>query len=124
MHKKWLPPLGLSLTLLLTLGLGRMAVAADGDVKKGAEIYEVQKCGRCHGKLGKGDGRVLLKLKVKSVDWTDNDAMGKLSDDYLFTIIQKGGKAIGKSQKMLPYGRKLRDTETKDLIAFIRSLAK
>ncbi len=123
MQSKWLPPLGLFLTLLLMLGLGWTAVAAEGDAKEGAEIYKAERCGSCHGKMGAGDGRVLTRLKKKTVNWTDKDAMAELSNEYLSTIIQKGGKATGKDTLMGPYPS-LGETEIKDLIAFIRSLAK
>lgn len=123
MQSKGLLPLGLFLTLLLMLGLGSTAVAAEGDTKKGAEIYEAERCGSCHGKMGAGDGPVLVRLKRKTVNWTDKDAMAKLSNEYLFDIIQKGGKAIGKDTLMVPYPS-LKETEIKDVIAFIRSLAK
>jgi mono/diheme cytochrome c family protein len=49
--------------------------------------------------------------------------MNALSDAHLFSVIQKGGPAVGKSQLMAAWGGALTDAQIRDVIAFIRTLA-
>lgn len=98
---------------------------AQGDAKAGAEVFQEQKCARCHGDRGKGDGPTIekLKTKVQMPNWTDKTAVSQLPDEYFAQIIAKGGKAIGKSAIMPSFGEKLTETQITNLVAFIRSLA-
>ena len=50
--------------------------------------------------------------------------MNPLTDDYLFKVIKFGGAAVGKSPMMAPVGGLLSDQQIRNVIAFIRSLAK
>ena len=107
--------------------LAEYQAAAQGNVEAGAKQYkEVQNCKECHGDAGKGDGFVLplLKVKVEMHSWTDKAFMSELTDEYLAEIITKGGEALGKSAAMLEYADKLNEQQVKDLVAFIRSLAR
>jgi mono/diheme cytochrome c family protein len=81
------------------------------------------KCDKCHGEGGKGDGATAAKLKMELMDWTDKAAMAKMTDADLHAVIEKGGKAVGKSPKMPPYGKKLDTKGIDDIVAWIRSLA-
>ena len=116
---------GAVLGLFALFSLAASEAVAQEDAKAGAGLYQEQKCTRCHGDSGKGDGPTAVKLKgkVEILDWTDKAAMSKLTDEYLTEIIAKGGKAIGKSAIMPSYAEKLDDTQIKDLVAFIHSLA-
>jgi mono/diheme cytochrome c family protein len=107
--------------------LAEHQAAAQGNVEAGAKQYkEVQNCKECHGDGGKGDGFILplLKVKVEMHSWTDKAFMSALPDEYLAEIITKGGEALGKSAAMLEYSDKLNEQQVKDLVAFIRSLAR
>jgi mono/diheme cytochrome c family protein len=113
-------------TFAMILGFGLLAGPAFGaDVKSGMD-YAVHHCAKCHGTDGKGNGPALAVIGVTTppVDWTDKAAMSKLTDDYLTEIIQKGGKAVGKSTHMPAYADKLSGTQVADLVAYIRSLSK
>jgi mono/diheme cytochrome c family protein len=115
----------LPLVLLVTIvwvGIGD-AGNSKGEAGAGSAIYEKQ-CLRCHGEQGKGDGPASKLLKTKPHDLTDKAFMGKLSDEDLFKIIAKGGEGVGKSKLMPAYEQKLKEKEIRDLVAFIRSLAK
>ena len=94
------------------------ADAASGKVK-----YQ-QFCGACHGLGGKGDGPGAASLKPKPRDHTDGKYMKTLSDDQLFKITKMGGPSVGKSPLMPPWGGALSDQDIKNVIAFIRTLAK
>ena len=107
--------------------LAEYQAVAQGNVEAGAKQYkEVQNCKECHGDGGKGDGFILplLKVKVEMHSWTDKAFMSALPDEYLAEIITKGGEALGKSAVMLEYSDKLNEQQVKDLVAFIRSLAR
>jgi mono/diheme cytochrome c family protein len=115
------------LGLFVVFALAASQAAAQGNREAGAELYKnVLNCKECHGDGGKGDGFVLplLKVKVQMHDWTDKAVMSPLTDDYLAEIIIKGGEALGKSEVMLKYADQLTDQQVKDLVAFIRSLAR
>lgn len=94
------------------------ADAAAGKVK-----YQ-QFCGACHGPTGKGDGPGAASLNPRPRDHTDSKYMKTLSDDQLFKITKMGGAAVGKSPTMPPWGGALSDQDIKNVVAFIRSLAK
>ncbi len=96
-------------------------VAAEGET--GATLYKKHKCARCHGDEGKGDGPVFAK-KGKSIgDWTQPATLAEFDDAYLAEIIIKGGKALGKSAKMLKYGRKLNEEQVATLVEYVHTLA-
>ena len=46
------------------------------------------------------------------------------SAEHLFSVIQQGGTAVGKSPLMGPWGAVLNDAQIRDVIAYIRTLAK
>ena len=93
------------------------AFAADGK-----EIYS-RSCSTCHGPAGKGDGAAAAALNPKPQDLTNKANMSKLDDAYMSNIIAKGGSAVGKSP-LMPAFSQLKDQDVKDLVAYIRSLAK
>ncbi|HXZ88116.1 MAG TPA: cytochrome c [Candidatus Binataceae bacterium] len=108
--------------LFATLMAGR---AAAGDAQSGAQIFKAN-CARCHGASAKGDGPDLVKLQaaVTPDDWTDGETNRGLADDFIVSMITKGGKANGKSAIMPAFGDKLSGEQIQDLVAFIRSVAK
>ncbi len=113
------------LTLVLTLAISVCPAAAAGDAAAGAKIF-AERCARCHGKDGRGNGPDLAKLHPSSspVNWTRSVVMKKWSDKEIVDIITKGGKAVDSSPVMPPFGGKLSDAQIQDLLAFIRALAK
>ncbi len=72
------------------------------------------KCAMCHGADGKGSA---MGTKMGVHDFTSAEVQ-KQTDEQLTETITKG------KGKMPAYGAKLKDTEIKDLVGFIRSLAK
>jgi mono/diheme cytochrome c family protein len=109
----------------LVIGMSGIATRAlaQGDATAGAQLFVQNKCGNCHGQTGKGDGSVAKKQQITLLDWTDAAAMAKITDAYMTDIIEKGGKAIGKSSRMPRYGHKLSTAEIQHLVAYTRSLA-
>jgi cytochrome c6 len=79
-----------------------------------AGLYK-SKCAGCHGADGKGDTPVAKKLGVR--DFASPEVQ-KETDQELIDITTKG------KNKMPGYGSSLKDTQIKDLVAYIRDLAK
>jgi len=115
--------MGTGLAILLILALVPTMVLAQGNAENGKTLF-TKYCGSCHGPNGKGDTPVAAALNPKPKDLTDKKYMAGLKDDYLFNLIQKGGAAVGKSPLIPPFGSQLKDGDIRDVIAFLRSLAK
>jgi len=81
---------------------------------KSAATYKA-KCATCHGADGKGDTPAGKSTKVRG--FADAEVV-KASDDDLAGIIEKG------KAKMPGYGKSMKPDEIKDMVAYIRSLAK
>ena len=79
-----------------------------------ASLYKT-KCAACHGADGKGDSPMAKKLGVR--DFASPEVQ-KQSDEDLFTVTQKG------RNKMPGFASSLKDPQIKDLVAYIRGLAK
>jgi mono/diheme cytochrome c family protein len=111
--------------ILTAVAFTAAPVFAAGDASAGAKIY-AQNCARCHGSTAKGDGPDLIKLQaaVSPDDWTDQQTNAGLSEDFIVSMITKGGKANGKSPIMPAFGDKLNAPQVQNLAAFIRSVAK
>ena len=98
-------------------------VLAQRNVEKGKGLF-TQNCAACHGPAGKGDGAAAAALTPKPRDLTEKAYMVGLQDQYLVNIVQKGGAAVGKSAMMPPWGAAMKDDEIRDVITFVRTLAK
>jgi cytochrome c6 len=81
---------------------------------KSAATYKA-KCATCHGADGKGDTPAGKSTKVRS--FADPEVV-KQSDDDLVGIIEKG------KAKMPGYSKSMKPDEIKDMVAYIRALAK
>jgi len=89
---------------------------------EGKKFYS-QYCSTCHGEKGKGDGPAAQALPVKPADHTSGAIMNQLSDQFLMTIIAKGGSAVGKSSFMPAWGNAISDKEIRDIVAYLRTIA-
>jgi mono/diheme cytochrome c family protein len=94
----------------------------EGEAARGASLYTAY-CASCHGTGGDGQGPAAAGLNPKPARHSDGDAMNRLSDDEVFTVIKEGGRAVGKSPLMAPWGGNFSDAEIRDLVAYVRSLA-
>jgi mono/diheme cytochrome c family protein len=114
---------GIGLAVLVAgLALPSLAMP-QGNAEKGKAPF-VQNCAPCHGQSGKGDGAAAAALNPKPRDLTDKAYMAGLKDEYLIDIVKKGGAAVGKSAVMPPWGAVLKDDQIRDVITFVRTLAK
>ena len=97
--------------LFILLASGLLAVCSSPAVAQDAAATYKAKCAMCHGADGKGG-------KMGTKDFASPE-IKSLSDAQLTEAITKG-----KPPKMPAYGEKLKDTEIKDLVAYIRTLGK
>ncbi len=91
-----------------------------GNASKGRDVF-LRYCAGCHGEDGRGEAKTFRpnvgNLAVKQL-------MDEVSDEYLFTVIQKGGAAVGKNAAMPAWNAQLRDDEIRDVVAFVRTLSR
>ena len=103
--------LSIRMGLVIVLACGSMALCSSSAMAQDAAGTFKAKCAMCHGADGKGG-------KMGTRDFASAEVKAE-TDAQLTEIITKG-----KPPKMPAYGGKLKDTEIKDLVAYIRSLAK
>ncbi len=106
--------LSLRISLLTLLACGMIALGSSSAMAQDAAATYKAKCAMCHGADGKGSA---VGVKMGARDFTSADVQ-KETDAQLTEIITKG------KGKMPAYEGKLKDTEIKDLVAYIRGLAK
>ncbi len=98
-------------TLVTAIVLWGTTAAAAQDV---AANYKA-KCSACHGADGKGETPVGKKMGIKDLASTE---VQKMSDAELTAVIADG------KNKMPSYKKSLKPEQIKELVAYIRSLAK
>jgi cytochrome c6 len=96
------------------LACALIAVCTSAAQAQDAAATYKAKCAMCHGADGKGSA---MGQKMGVHDFASADVQ-KETDAQLTDIITKG------KAKMPAYGEKLKDTEIKDLVAYIRTLGK
>jgi mono/diheme cytochrome c family protein len=90
------------------------------DVEAGGAIYHGKGvCFVCHGPNGKGDGEAGARLKPPPTDFTDPRFQESRTDSDLFRAIRDG---IPRTGMISMNPAMINDTETWDVIAYIRSL--
>jgi cytochrome c6 len=105
--------ISLRMGLVTLLAGGLIAVCSSSAVAQDAAGTYKAKCAMCHGPDGKGG-------KMGTRDFASADVK-KETDAELIDAVTKGKPG---PPKMPAYGDKLKDTEIKDLVAYIRGLAK
>jgi cytochrome c6 len=97
-----------ALTAFFFVGSSHAAPPADGGLFK-------TKCAMCHGPDGKAQTGIGKAEKIPDLA---SPEVQKLSDDELGAIITSG------KGKMPAYGKTLKPDQIKDLVSYIRTLAK
>lgn len=89
---------------------------AGGDVRAGKKLFQ-KHCATCHGIRGKGDGARIVGAAV--ADLSSPSSQRKLDVDLLKTIHE------GRPAKAMPSWKgRLSEPQAKDVLAYIRTLAK
>lgn len=102
--------ISLRTAIVALLACMAIAICSSSAVAQDAAATYKAKCAMCHGPDGKGG-------KMGTRDFASADVQ-KETDAQLTEIITKG------KGKMPSYDGKLKDTEIKDLVAYVRSLGK
>jgi len=87
----------------------------------GERIYK-HYCIPCHGINGDGKGFNAKYLDPKPADHTNAKEMGKRTDEKLFDTIYGGGKSVGKSTFMPPWGGTFTEKQIGSLVLYLRKL--
>ena len=102
-----------------------LGITAD-ELKTATKIYK-RYCSKCHGKKGKGDGR-MNRLYVKlQVNRPSNFTIGYFegrSSEYLRRIIVEGGEKNSISKYMPPFADELSEKEIDALVKLIKVTGK
>ena len=106
-----------AITLLAVVGPASAAEKAD--TSAGQSIYD-RDCSNCHGAQGKGDGETATYLTPQPQDFTTG-ILKKRSNEFLTTVIAKGGTAKGLSESM-PAFPKLSNADLQNVVAYVRKL--
>src|SRR5579859_1595429 len=109
-RKQHMKTLSTRVGLVVLLACGLMAVWSSPAAAQDAAATYKAKCAMCHGADGKGG-------KMGTRDFASAEVKAE-SDAQLTEIISKG------KGKMPAYDGKLKDAEIKDLVTYIRGLAK
>ena len=83
------------------------------------EIVFQNYCMLCHGINADGKGRAARIYDPKPA----NLRMSMKNDAYKELIIRKGGKAMGRSAFMPPWGEELTDEQVTDVVHYLRTIA-
>jgi cytochrome c6 len=102
--------ISLRLGLAVLLAISMISICTPSAAAQDAAGTYKAKCAMCHGPDGKGG-------KMGTRDFASADLKAE-TDAQLLEIITKG------KGKMPSYDGKLKDTEIKDLVTYIRGLAK
>ncbi len=107
----------LSIAVLVAAVALITASARAAEVKTNYEKH----CAGCHGKDGKG--QTTLGVKLGCQDYTDPKVQEKAKDEEMFKAVKEGFKK-GDRSVMKPYAEKLTDDEIKELVKFFRKFKK
>lgn len=75
-------------------------------------------CKLCHGEIGDGKARASKLYGDANLNITQQSA------GYFEKIIRRGGKAVGRSEFMPPWGDELSDEQVSDVVAYLAVIAK
>jgi mono/diheme cytochrome c family protein len=89
----------------------------DASIFRGSIVY-TNYCVLCHGIKGDGHGRAARLYDPKPANLVLSDK----NPQYKELIIRRGGKALGRSQFMPPWGQELTDEQVTDVVTFLGSI--
>jgi mono/diheme cytochrome c family protein len=96
---------------------------AGGRELDGGKLYAYY-CTPCHGEKGDGNGFNAKNLDPRPAKHTDPNLMTRRTDEELFDAISGGGKRVGKSTLMPPWGNTFDKAQIKSLVQYLRKLCK
>lgn len=91
---------------------------AEAAVYRGTIVF-MNYCTTCHGTNADGQGRSAKLYNPKPSSLRTS----MMPDLYKEGIIRRGGKAMGRSEFMPPWGEELTDEQIRDVVTYLRSIA-
>jgi len=88
---------------------------------RGHDVYQ-HYCQICHGAEAQGDGFNSAMLDPPPRNFADEAFWKQANDESLTAIISRGGKAVGKSLLMPPWGKTLSEQQIRDVAAYLRTV--
>ncbi len=92
-------------------------------LKEGEKLYAWY-CTPCHGFDGGGKGFNAKNMDPRPANHADGGFMKKRTDNELYDAVSGGGKAVGKSTLMPPWGNTFNETQIKSLVLYLRKLCR
>jgi mono/diheme cytochrome c family protein len=89
----------------------------EASIFRGSIVY-TNYCVLCHGVKGDGHGRAARLYDPKPANLVLSDK----NPQYKELIVRRGGKALGRSQFMPPWGEELTDEQVTDVVTFLGSI--
>lgn len=89
----------------------------EASIFRGSIVYS-NYCVLCHGAKADGKGRAARLYDPKPANLILSDK----NPQYKELIIRRGGKALGRSQFMPPWGEELTDEQVNDVVTFLGSI--
>ncbi|HDH53494.1 MAG TPA: c-type cytochrome [Nitrospirae bacterium] len=112
----------ISLILICSVQV-RSEVKFSLDNANGKKIY-THYCTPCHGIKGDGKGFNAKNLDPRPANHTNIGLMNSRTDKELYDAISGGGRFVGKSTLMPPWGRTLNKSQIESLVLYLRKLCK
>lgn len=110
------------LTIMVVSVLGACTAVPTTAETKVPEKF-IALCAPCHGSAGDGNGPAAAAMDPKPRNFIDGKVMNGRTDAQLMNVIKNGGQVEKFSPFMIAFAGQLSDSEIKEMIAYIRSLA-
>ena len=91
--------------------------SAEASIYRGSIVFH-HYCELCHGVKADGNGRAAKLYNPRPA----NLVMSDKNNAYKNLIIRQGGKMLGRSEFMPPWGNELTDEQINDVVAFLGSI--
>jgi mono/diheme cytochrome c family protein len=89
----------------------------DAQVFRGSLVF-FNYCVTCHGPNADGNGRAARLYNPRPANLRASDK----NLAYMRLIVRRGGKAMGRSEFMPPWGEELTDEQIEDVTAYLQSI--
>jgi mono/diheme cytochrome c family protein len=90
---------------------------ADATAFRGSLVF-FNYCVTCHGPNADGNGRAARLYDPRPANLRASDK----TEAYMKLIVRNGGKSIGRSEFMPPWGEELTDEQISDVVAYLQSI--
>ncbi len=112
------------MAVVFTVIFSAYAPAKEQSSLAGGEKLYKRYCSPCHGIKGDGKGFNAKNLDPRPANHTDAGLMNRRTDKELYDVIDGGGRSVGKSTLMPPWGRNFSGTEIRSLVLYLRKLCR